>query len=94
MTPQETTLTIEAAIWRDERAQKQALSMAWHTAALQRQKKMPGLKQLMQKAFPPKVTRRENEKRKRDFEEMTAAVDVAKVTDKLTERLKAKRKKP
>lgn len=83
-------MSIEAAIWRDERAQKQALSMAWHTAALSRQKRIPGLKQLMVKAFPPKITRRENEKRRRDFEEMTAAVDV----DKLTERLKAKRKKP
>lgn len=83
-------MAIEAAIWRDERAQKQTLVMAWHTAALQRQKRIPGLKQLMVKAFPPKVSRRENEKRKRDFEEMTAAVNV----DKLSERLARKRKKP
>lgn len=82
-------MSIEAAIWRDERAQKQALSMAWHTAALGRQKRMPGLKPLMAKAFPPKITRRENEKRRRDFEEMTAAVDV----DDLGQKLARKRRK-
>lgn len=84
-------MAIEAAIWRDERAQKQALSMAWHTAALQRQKRVPGLKQLLAQAFPPKITRQENEKRRRDFEEMTAAVDVDDIGQKLARR---KRKKP
>lgn len=86
MTPRETTMVIEAAIWRDERAQKQALAMAWHTAALGRQKRVPGLKELLNKAFPPKVSRAENERRKRDFEEMTAAVDVADLGQKIARR--------
>lgn len=88
MTPRETTMAIEAAIWRDERAQKQALSLAWHTAALGRQKRMPGLKQLLVKVFPPKVTRQEEARRKQDFEEMTAAVDMADLSQRIRKRKK------
>jgi hypothetical protein len=91
MTPQETTVFIEAAIWRDERAQKQALSMAWHTAALGRAKRIPGLKQVLVKAFPPKVSREEAEKRKRDYVEMTQDLDVSDLGQKLA-RKRRKRK--
>lgn len=86
MTPKETTLAIEAAIWHDERAQKRAMSQAWYTAALRRQKRIPGLKQFLMMAFPPRVTQEENEKRKRDYVEMTEELDVADLGQKIARR--------
>lgn len=86
MTPRETTMAIEAAIWRNELAQKQALAMAWHTAALGRQKRIPGLRQVLVKAFPPKVSRQEAEKRKRDYVEMTEGLDVAELGKRIRKR--------
>jgi hypothetical protein len=90
MTPRETTMAIEAAIWRDERAQKQALSMAWYAGALPRAKRLPGLKELINKVFPPKVSPEEDEKRRRDYVEMTEGLDVADLGQKIARR---KRKK-
>lgn len=85
MTPAETYMAIEAAVWRDDREQKLALRTAWHTAALSRAKRMPSLGQFM---TPParKVTGEELRKRRQEFDEMTANVDV----DQLAGRLKAK----
>jgi hypothetical protein len=87
-------MVIEAVIWRDERAQKQALMMAWHTAALGRAKRIPGLKQLMVKAFPPTLSQAENEKRRRDYVEMTEGLDVGELGQKIAgARHRRKRKK-
>jgi soluble lytic murein transglycosylase-like protein len=78
MTPRETMMAIEAAIWRDERAQKQALSAAWHTAALARVKRLPALAQLF--AAPARKLRgRELEKRRREFAEMSAAKGISEL---------------
>lgn len=40
-------MTIEAALWQDDRQQKQAIQQAWLTAALGRQKRMPSLQKLL-----------------------------------------------
>lgn len=88
MTPRETLLTIEAAIWIDRRRVRQDLSLAWHTAALSRVKRMPSLKRLLasskgsDKARPLKG--KELEKRRDEFETLTEKVDV----DVLAKRVK------
>lgn len=82
MAPAEIYMAIEAANWRDERAQRLALRAAWHTAALSRAKRMPSLGQFM---TPParRVSGEELQKRRREFAEMTANVDVDKLTQGL-----------
>lgn len=66
-------MAIEAAVWRDERAQKQGLTLAWATAALSRAKRLPPLARLTAKPAR-KLQGRELEERRREFAEMRAAL--------------------
>jgi hypothetical protein len=82
LTPRETYMTIEAAVWRDERQQRQIIAQAWGTAALTRAKRLPGLRQLL--AGPGKALKgRELEKREQEFEELSAGVDVKTLGQRL-----------
>lgn len=86
MTPRETKMAIEAAIWRDERQQRQALSLAWHTAALSRAKRLPSLKRLLSTSSGSKarpLRGPELRKRRREYEEMAEGVDVEKLAGRL-----------
>jgi hypothetical protein len=47
LTPRETYMVIEAAIWRNERRQQELMALAWNTAALTRAKRMPRLRTLL-----------------------------------------------
>lgn len=47
MTPREVVLSIEAMAWQAEREQERMLSLAWHIAALQRQKRLQSLRSLL-----------------------------------------------
>lgn len=78
-TPRETYLAIEAALWRDERAQRQQMAQAWYTAALTRSKKLPTLKQLTGIETAKQLKGREFERRRQELKEMAAAVDISKV---------------
>ena len=84
MTPRETLMVIDALIERDERRQSQDIRLAWLTAALVRSKKMPPLERLLTAKPARKLRGKELERRKREFEELKANVDV----DKLAARLK------
>jgi hypothetical protein len=75
LTPRETYMAIEAAIWRDERRQKQDVALAWRTAALVRAKRMPSLKQLLAIGPARPLAGKEKEKRRREYKEMSAAAD-------------------
>jgi len=64
-------MVFDAALWRDEQAQRRGLVLAWYVAALGRAKKMPTLKRLLD---PPKTRRlvgAEKIERGREFEELT-----------------------
>jgi hypothetical protein len=75
LTPRETLLAIEAAIWRDERQQEQDIALAWRTAALTRTKKLPTLRSLLASSKPPKkLSGTELEKRRDEFKKMTQAL--------------------
>jgi hypothetical protein len=63
-------MTMEAAVWRMKQEQARALSLAWHIAALQRQKKMPSLARLLA-ALKPREDVPIQERRK-EFEELKA----------------------
>lgn len=79
LTPAETYMAIEAAVWRDTQAQKRALASAWRTAAFSRAKRLPPLNQVLN-AGPAKPLRgEERRKRRQEFEEMRAAVDLSKL---------------
>lgn len=78
-TPRETYLAIEAALWRDERAQRQQMAQAWYTAALTRTKKLPTLKQLTGIGTAKPLKGREFERRRKELKEMAAAVDISKL---------------
>lgn len=79
LTPRETFMAIDAAIWRDEVQQRRNLTLAWQTAALTRAKRMPSLKQLLN-TKPAKVLHGEElEKRRQEFREMTANLDLSKL---------------
>jgi len=67
-------MTVEAAVWRMEQEQARALSLAWHIAALQRQKKMPSLARLLAGLKPRKDV--PIEQRRGEFEELKARMMV------------------
>lgn len=90
MTIYEVMATIEATVWREEQTHKLALTAAWFSAALSRQKRMPGLRQFLLSTFPSQVGRKEDEKRRRDFLDITKDLDVADLSHKIA--LKRKRK--
>jgi hypothetical protein len=63
-------MTVEAAVWRMEQEQARALSLAWHMAALQRQKKLPSLARLLAALKPRKTV--PIQQRREEFEKMKA----------------------
>lgn len=75
MTPRETFMVIEAALWRDEAKQRAGVTQAWLTAALSRAKRLPKLDRLITKrAKQPDA--KELARRKQDFQEMTQNIDL------------------
>lgn len=69
-------------MWRDERAQRQQIAQAWRTAALMRVKRMPSLAQLLAGPAKPLVGR-ELARRRKEFEDMTANVDLGQLGQRL-----------
>jgi hypothetical protein len=63
-------MTVEAAVWRMEQEQARALSLAWHIAALQRQKKFPSLARLLAGLKPRETV--PIEQRREEFKELKA----------------------
>jgi hypothetical protein len=72
-------MAIDAAIWRDEVQQRRNLTLAWQTAALTRAKRMPSLKQLLNTKPARPLHGEELEKRRQEFKEMTANLDLSKL---------------
>jgi len=72
-------MAIDASIWRDEVAQKRDLTLAWQTAALTRARRLPSLKQLLSIKPARPLHGDELEKRRREFKEMTANLDMSKL---------------
>ena len=70
LTPRETMAAIEAATWRVQNEQARMISLAWHTAALTRAKRLPPLAMLLARLKPRKNV--PIEKRRDEFEEMKA----------------------
>ncbi len=70
LTPRETVATIEAGTERMQAERELTMSLAWHTAALTRTKRMPTLKSLLAKLKPRKTV--PIERRREEFEEMKA----------------------
>jgi hypothetical protein len=79
LTPRETFMMIDASLWREEVQQKQDLTLAWQTAALIRAKRLPSLKQLLNNKPAKPLRGEELEKRRQEFKEMTANLDVSKL---------------
>ena len=77
MTPRETYLSIDAAIWRDERRQRLELRQAWATAMLTRAKKIPPFKRLLGSAPSKPLKGAELRQRREEFARMTAKLDLA-----------------
>jgi hypothetical protein len=75
-------MAIEASIWRDEIQQKRNLTLAWQTAALTRAKRLPSLKQLLNIKPARPLHGEELEKRRQEFKEMTANLDVSKLINR------------
>jgi len=70
LTPRETMAAIEAAAWRMQQEQALTVSLAWHTAALTRAKRLPPLSQLLAKLKPRKNI--PLEQRREEFEDLKA----------------------
>ncbi len=70
LTPRETVATIEAGRGRLQAERELTMSLAWHTAALTRTKRLPTLTSLLARLKPRKVV--PIEKRRDEFEEMKA----------------------
>lgn len=67
LTPRETLQTIDAAIWREEISQRKLVWQVWHSAALQRMKRLPKMSNLLKlgarKVSPEEMrTKREDHK--------------------------------
>ena len=82
LTPRETFMAIEASIWREEVRQKWDITVAWQTASLSRAKRMPSLKQLLNTKPARPLHGAELEKRRQEFREMTAKLDLSKLRRK------------
>lgn len=78
MTPRETDMAIEAALWRMEQQQDYGLQMAWLTAALQRTKRMPSLRTLMTKPAK-RLQGAELKRRRTEFRRMASPANLAAV---------------
>jgi len=75
-------MMIDASIWREEIQQKRDLVLAWQTAALTRAKRMPSLKQLLNTKPARPLVGQELEKRRKEFRDMTANLDISKLARK------------
>lgn len=89
LTPCETFMAINASIWSGEAQQKRDLTLAWQTAALTRAKRMPSLKQLLNTKPARPLHGEELEKRRQEFKEMTANLDVSKLVKRKSDGNKA-----
>jgi len=81
LTPRETVQTIEAARWREERAQKQAVTAAWLTATLSRAKRVPKLARLLGEGGTRVLRGEERDKRRREKAEMQERFDVTRINE-------------
>jgi len=70
MTPRETALAFEAAMWRYDRERKQTAWLAWHIAALGRARRLPSLRRLMRMPAAKKLSGDEAAKRAHDHAEI------------------------
>lgn len=70
LTPRETVMACQAAMWRMEQAQEQALSLAWHMAALTRAKRIPPLARLLARLRRASEPEPPIEDRRAEFEEL------------------------
>jgi hypothetical protein len=87
MTPREVYAVIDATNWRAEKEQQQAMSIAWLGAALQRAKKMPGLKSLLTKtAKPKKLIGKKLQERRREFKELATPEKLARINEAMRNR--------
>lgn len=75
-------MSIEAALWRDQRRQKLDKVLAWRIAGLMRTKRLPSLKQMLAEPAKP-LKGAELERRRREYKEMTAAVDLSALAGKV-----------
>jgi len=80
LTPRETFAVIDAALWREERQQRRDVALAWHVAALSRTKRLPSLKQLLNTKPAKPLKGKELERRRKEFREATANLDLSKLT--------------
>lgn len=68
-------MAIEAAMWRDDRRQRQEVALAWRIAALQRAKRLPSLKQLLSSGPAKPLRGKELKRRRQEFKDMKASAD-------------------
>ena len=73
MTPRETLTAIAAATWRAEEQTRRDISLAWHTAALMRSRRMPTLKSLLGGGKAKVLEGAELERRRSEHAKMVAA---------------------
>jgi len=72
LTPRETLMTIEAAIWRRRQERERDLWLAWHMAALQRAKRLPTLKRLLSGMTPARrLSAADEAARREEFADLT-----------------------
>lgn len=82
LTPRDLLLTLEARVWRTERAQQQAVRQAWLTAALVRAKRMPALGRLLNARPARALHGAEAVQRRAEFKDLAGKVDLTAVMSK------------
>lgn len=90
LTPRETYMMLDAYLWREEQRRReyeqrleQELTLAWLIAALTRAKRLPPLRVLLTAAKPAKPLKgKELERRRSEFAEMAANLDLEKIARK------------
>lgn len=72
MTPKETFAVLDAYIWREDLALKRDMRLAWHIAALQRQRKrLPSLKRLLSPGMTKKLSGDELDQRRQEHADLS-----------------------
>ncbi len=61
----------DAHVWREAQAHSRAITLAWYTAALQRAKRLPSLKRLLNPPKTKRLTPQEKRQRAAEFAELT-----------------------
>ena len=79
MTPCETLMAMEAAVWRAEQAQAGELAQAWHVAAFSRQKRLPGLATLLARLKPSKAKKTPIDERREEFESFKRSFEASRI---------------